>query len=340
MIVHQTPGLLDPRAFTIMGVSSKPNSSSPIGYFGTGLKYAMAVLARHKCPVTVWIGTEPHVFYAETMSFREKEFLQMRMKRQRGVTSRWMSTELPFTTELGKNWELWMAFRELHSNTLDEGGETQDVYAAEGLAGYTRIVVEGEAYAQCYANMHEVFLPRKGEPLYKSASAEIWPGESKYVYFRGLRVGQLPRKSSFTLNITGWCPLTEDRTMQFPHLSEAYFAQLVLGLSDKEFIRRVLRADESLWESQVNWDSQRENYHVSPEFIEMARLYGNKNTCVIVREAREAGEAKDRPPVDWKQEVITALRDPDDLALAKVIRQHSGRLTGLLQHLIDKGTLS
>ena len=56
-IVHSTPGLIDLRAFTTFGVNSKPNSKNPIGYFGTGLKYAVAVLARHKCPVTVWIGT-------------------------------------------------------------------------------------------------------------------------------------------------------------------------------------------------------------------------------------------------------------------------------------------
>ena len=37
-IVHRTPGLLDPQAITVMGLSAKPNSTSPIGQFGTGLK--------------------------------------------------------------------------------------------------------------------------------------------------------------------------------------------------------------------------------------------------------------------------------------------------------------
>jgi hypothetical protein len=43
-LVFRTPGVLDLRALTTFGMSSKPNSTSPIGIFGTGLKYAVAVM--------------------------------------------------------------------------------------------------------------------------------------------------------------------------------------------------------------------------------------------------------------------------------------------------------
>ena len=122
MIIHETIGLIDSRAFTTFGINAKPSTNSPIGYFGTGLKYAIAVLVREGLKVTVWIGTEPHEFYCEPSNFRGKDFSLIRMRRQRGVTRKWMATDLPFTTELGKNWKLWMALRELHSNTLDENG--------------------------------------------------------------------------------------------------------------------------------------------------------------------------------------------------------------------------
>ena len=142
MIIHEPLGLIDLRAFTTFGINAKPNTNSPIGYFGPGLKYAIAVLVREGLKVTVWIGTEPHEFYCEPSNFRGKDFSLIRMRRQRGVTRKWMATDLPFTTELGKNWKLWMALRELHSNTLDENGLTiRGKLSGEiGKEGCTRIV--------------------------------------------------------------------------------------------------------------------------------------------------------------------------------------------------------
>ena len=44
MIIFQNKGLIDVHAISIMGVSVKEDNS--IGFFGTGLKYAIAVLLR------------------------------------------------------------------------------------------------------------------------------------------------------------------------------------------------------------------------------------------------------------------------------------------------------
>ena len=44
VIVHENLGLIDPRAFTTRGLNAKPNTKSPIGYFGTGLKKALKLL--------------------------------------------------------------------------------------------------------------------------------------------------------------------------------------------------------------------------------------------------------------------------------------------------------
>ena len=46
-----------------MGVSAKPNTKSPIGYFGTGLKYAMAALVRLGTQPVVWIGLISYPLY-------------------------------------------------------------------------------------------------------------------------------------------------------------------------------------------------------------------------------------------------------------------------------------
>ena len=52
-----TPTDLPLDAFTTFGVNHKPNTDSPIGYFGTGLKYVVAIVARQK--VTSLAGCWP-----------------------------------------------------------------------------------------------------------------------------------------------------------------------------------------------------------------------------------------------------------------------------------------
>ena len=45
-VVHVTKGKLDLRSLSTFGLNAKPNTTNPIGYFGTGMKYAIAVLLR------------------------------------------------------------------------------------------------------------------------------------------------------------------------------------------------------------------------------------------------------------------------------------------------------
>ena len=57
MIIFENKGLIDVHAISIMGVSVKEEGS--IGYFGTGLKYAIATLLREGQKITIWRGKEP-----------------------------------------------------------------------------------------------------------------------------------------------------------------------------------------------------------------------------------------------------------------------------------------
>lgn len=73
-VVFETPGLMDIRAFTIMGLNVKPTTKNPIGYFGTGLKYAIAVLVRNGLRVRMYIGQTEYEFYLKTSKFRDQDF--------------------------------------------------------------------------------------------------------------------------------------------------------------------------------------------------------------------------------------------------------------------------
>ena len=86
--IFQNAGVMDPRAITTFGVSSKENDSA-IGYFGTGLKYAIAVLLRYGCEITIWTGGQKYEFTTQKTRIRVNDFEIVQMNGE----------PLAFTTE-------------------------------------------------------------------------------------------------------------------------------------------------------------------------------------------------------------------------------------------------
>ena len=115
MLYFHNPGEIDIRGATVAGLSAK-EGDTPIGFFGTGLKYALATALRFKCQVIIHSGTKTHIFWLKNETIRGKPFDTIQMQTDRGDF-----VDLGFTTELGKTWELWMSYREFLCNALDEG---------------------------------------------------------------------------------------------------------------------------------------------------------------------------------------------------------------------------
>lgn len=248
IVIHRTPGLIPLESFTVFGMSAKPNSTNPIGKFGTGLKMAIAVLLRHDIEVTIFRGQEEYVFYTQKSDFRGKQFAFVRMKRRGTLLGRWTYSKLPFTTELGKHWELWMAFRELHANTLDEGGETQaDVLYVHRRVGLnlpeaTSIVVRGGAYYDTYQDRGRIFLPDGLTMREGTEDVQVLDRPSKAVYFRGLRVYDLKDEAQFTYNILREITLTEDRTAKYSFEIEGIIGAYMEKSEDPDFLQKAVAA--------------------------------------------------------------------------------------------------
>ena len=238
------PGEIDIRLVTTFGAHVKPASTSPIGYFGTGLKYAIAIILRHHGQITIWSGLTPYQFSTRKEELRGKEFELIRMESPEGAQ------DLAFTLELGKNWHAWMAYRELMSNQLDEGGETQP---QEGLVppmpGATTIHISCEALQEAAKDHEEIFL-QDAQPY--SKNMEALPGPSPFVYYRGVRVYTHPKPFSKTYNILSQLSLTEDRTALAYQVFQALVAAQV-NLQDKDQIRQVLTTP--LAERELPWGS-------------------------------------------------------------------------------------
>ncbi len=175
------------------GVSVKENEH-PIGYFGTGLKYAIAVLLVNDCKIRAYIDGKQYWFTKQIETVRGKDFEFIYMN----------DLKLPFTTELGKNWELWMAYRELWSNCQDESGTVYE----EGCSTNdgTCIVVEG--LDEVHAERHRFLC--QTQPIAVMGDIEIHKSDEPAIFYKGIKVADIG--SAYSYNLLCDIDLTEDRT--------------------------------------------------------------------------------------------------------------------------------
>lgn len=239
-------GPIDPAVWSTFGVSVK-ETDNPIGQFGTGLKYAIAVLMRENRSLKITSCGETYFFGVETANIRGKDFQQITCN----------GRPLPFTTHLGSKWELWQAYRELYSNCVDEGGDI-------GEEGDTVIHAEiGDV------EHSDVFLPPRNA-IISSNGCDIFPGESRHLYYKGIRAGSLQRRSMYTYNITS-ADLTEDRTFKYMFQVDQAISSAILTATNKDFLREWATQSKELFEESVSFSN---SYATpSPEVLELTRQY-------------------------------------------------------------------
>lgn len=208
-IYIENPGYLDIRAITTMGVSAKENDSA-IGYFGTGLKYAIAVTLRLGGSVRLWNHDTLWSFRTKNETIRDKEFQLIEMV---GVSGKDTGTihPLPITTEVGKNWEPWQSLREFLCNAMDERGGV--VSSFDCKPNTVVFDVHAEPYDAIRSNdFSEIFMAKNAPILYEDDKIQIIQKESKYGFYKGVRVCELGRGAQLTYNMKQGLTLTEDRT--------------------------------------------------------------------------------------------------------------------------------
>lgn len=248
MIIFHNPGLLDLRCIRAFGVNVKPNTDSPLGQFGTGLKVGIAILLRLKHRVTLYLGLDRYTFRTKSITIRDKAFDFVTMTHPDGTVE-----ELAFNTHVGEHWEDWTPYRELASNALDEGGST---YAAPNALPYTPradetvFVIEGDAIEAAHAARSTIFL--QSTPIHVTPEIEVHRGESQHAYYRGIRVLDLPQPSLFTYNLRSAVDLTEDRTLKNAYDLDRCVAKMLCTGADDELLTTALIAREGSYEHTVN----------------------------------------------------------------------------------------
>jgi hypothetical protein len=133
-LLIENKGELDVNGLILMGGSTKRDSKTSIGFFGSGNKYAIATLINKGIGFKIFSGDKEIVITTKDVTFRDKHFKQIFID----------GKETSLTTDMGPLWEEWFAVREWVSNSIDEGESTivPNIEIINGRSGYTRIYVE------------------------------------------------------------------------------------------------------------------------------------------------------------------------------------------------------
>lgn len=307
MLTFHNPGELDSRLITTFGVSIK-ETSNPIGYFGTGLKYALAVLLRTGHRVEIHSGENILQFHSKKDTIRGKTVELVYMIDS--ATSH--EVQLPFSLDLGRNWEPWMAYRELRSNAMDEGGGVSVGTSHTYLPGCTYIEVEGKAITECHRLQHKYFL--SGTPKWQTADCEIYARSGTEIFYRGVKVGDHKLAGLYTYNVLCPMKLTEDRTISEDgqYTLRNVIQSAIMEQSDERFLEEILTAKiRTSMEGNIEYSSWNAPQGESPFTRVVQRLVAAKydNVNAYARKVAEAHvpKAKLRPQVTTLSGIETIM---------------------------------
>ena len=279
MIIFENAGEIDPRAVMLIGVNVKTTDTA-IGFFGTGLKYAVSCLLRWGETLTIQSGEAVFEFMVDDTEIRGRSF---------GIPvmySRFERQQLGFTTELGKQWQPWMVYRELWCNAFDEQSPAvyEETTAPRPSPGITRVIVSGPKMQEAHERAGEFILAARSgaKKLFETIDADIYEGPSTNIFYRGIAVRSLQKPSLYTYNIKPKVNLTEDRTASEFETSW-HIAAALMSLTDEDIISRTIKATADDMESTLNY-----SYHSgTPQWDAIARDAAKKTPLAIARTVRE-----------------------------------------------------
>jgi len=234
-------GEVDINAFFLMGASTK-DGESKIGYFGTGIKYAIATAMRNNIPLRIFSGKTEITFSTQQVMMRDIPFNVVYINGEKtGIT-----------TNMGRDWQPWFVVREFYCNALDEGSSSIELSDDPvGIKDTTRI------YIGCTSEIHDIitdfskyFSTCRESIISTSAFTVYLPiSEEMTVYRRGLRVFY-GRKSIYDYDLS-------NISMNEARQSDIYSIEVNTVYGWREFavadMINTLASSPNSFEYNMNW---------------------------------------------------------------------------------------
>jgi hypothetical protein len=269
-------GEADPLAFHLLGASSKRGNDNKIGFFGSGNKYALALLLRKKIEFKVFTGKKEIKFDVKELEFRGDKYNVIIVDGQ----------QTSLTTDMGPTWEDWFIIREFYCNAIDEGGEkitVTDHFDPE--EGKTTIFIEQtEELSKFFSQVDRYLLINKKMLEIKQtnygAVGIIEAKEDEFICYRkGIRVyPENTLKSLYRYNFD-LIQINESRLAMYEHEIQERIASFFAVTSNENYIRNYIENWQGTYEADAKWeychDNLSETWH---RILKGKRIYPLKFT--------------------------------------------------------------
>jgi len=243
---------IDPRAFTLMGASTKRDDDSKIGFFGSGNKYAIALLMRENIHFKVFSGKKEIVFEKKVVSFNKRRYEVIIID----------GKETSLTTEMGPNWISWFAIREFYSNALDEGNARLNVSDKfQTRVGRTRIYIERTpALSEFFSNMQHYILTNNINRLarvktnYGDVSLINKLDDKNLIFYRkGIRIEKREEDCLYWYDFDD-IEINESRTTKNSYEPSERIASFFANTEDEGIIRNFIKNYRGKYEKNLHWN--------------------------------------------------------------------------------------
>lgn len=253
-----TPNRISLINLTTIGDSEKRDDSTKIGQFSSGQAYATALLLRNGVNITIDVVggniIERYTYSTKNrvceITGKEKEVIVLNYTKD-GITE---EIETAFALQLGYNWELWMALRELYSNMIDEGGymATTDTFSPQGTDS-TIITLEFSEDNPFYDvwNKRGLYINGK-QPLFTiSDNVEVIENKDNYlkIYKQNILVHsdeKVPSRYAYNIKFG---EIDERRLLRNVYNIEQSISQHIMQTKNEDFLRSIISKD---FEEQEN----------------------------------------------------------------------------------------
>ena len=249
----QSDGEINPIALSLMGASTKRENQNLIGRYGSGLKYAIAYFLRNNIPVTVFSGLNQITITVSPVLLGDQVFERISINGE--PTS--------ITTDLGPDWEMWHAVRELYSNALDEPNgfakfyedSPEEPFTAFGTEGKTTWWIETTDHKELMENWksyfsfgeQEIFSLKEGKNIFKILPAPEKGGLA--IFKNNVRVYYDPSKNAMFSYDFSSIEINEMRMVADFFEVRTLVAKCILAAKQDIIIAFLSRIQEDMFEA-------------------------------------------------------------------------------------------
>ena len=248
----ENKGELDVSSLILLGASTKRDDDSKIGFFGSGNKYAIATLIRMGVGFKIFSGDNEVVITTNDIDFRGRTFKQILIDGQ----------QTSLTTDMGPQWEEWMALREWVSNSIDEGHSNivTDADNIAGKDGYTRFFIEHSPGIKVVIdNWNEYFTFDRDDTKLENKLGKLFPqtniDETMVLFRKGIRVYRADGTQSLYQYDLKSFTINESRIIDSLYSAGCRMLDFINMIDDVSVLKNILRKAfvGDYFESRLSW---------------------------------------------------------------------------------------